>query len=69
MDYLLYHDAIDAHVYETPGVVEYVHPAESKAQYQEAQVLFTAEHVQYSWQNEEEALQETVNNREIIINK
>ena len=38
-DYLLYHDAVDAHVYVAPGEVEQVHPAESETQHVEAEVL------------------------------
>ncbi len=59
-DYLLYHDAVDAHVYVAPGEVEQVHPAESKTQHKEAQVLVPPFQIQPSRDEEEEALEEAV---------
>lgn len=44
--YLLYHDAVYAHVFVTPGEVEQVHPAEGETKHQEAQVLLPAAQVQ-----------------------
>lgn len=59
--YLLYHDAVDAHVLVTPGEVKYVHPAESEAQHQKADVQVPSGYIQPSEDQVEEALHKTVN--------
>ena len=38
-EYLLYHDTVDAHVFQAPGKVEQVDPAQHHAENHEAQVL------------------------------
>lgn len=62
---LLDHDAVDAHVFVAPGEVEQVDPAERQTQHQEAQVLLLPAQVQASWDQEEEALQETNHSRAV----
>lgn len=59
-NYLLYHDTVDAHVNVASGEVEQVHPAESKREYQEAQVLLPPVQIQSGWDQEEGALKQTV---------
>lgn len=61
VDYLLYHNTVDAHVSETSGVVEHVHPAESQAQHQKAEVLVLTAQIQHCRAEEEDALCKTVN--------
>lgn len=63
--YLLYHDAVDAHVFFTPGVVEDVDPAQSQTQHQEGQVFIQAAEIQPSCGQEEDGLEQTgVSSRE-----
>lgn len=64
--YLLYHDTIDAHVLVAPGEVEYVHPAESKTQHQEAEVLIPPKQVEPSGDQEEDTLQKTISGSTVI---
>lgn len=68
MDYLLDHDAVDAHVSVAPGEVEHVHPAESETQHQEAEVLLLPAQIQHSCDQEEDALHKTFNSREVPVN-
>jgi len=56
--YLLDHDAVDAHVFVAPEVVEQIHPAQRQAHHQEAQVLLPAGPVQPGRRQEEQGLQE-----------
>lgn len=62
---LLYHDAVDAHVFVTPGEVEQVDPAESETHHQEAQILLPPSQVQANWDQEEGALKETNHSRAV----
>lgn len=45
--YLLDHDAVDAHVSGSPGVVDQVHPAESETRHEEAEVLVLPAQIKY----------------------
>jgi len=67
VDYLLDHDAVHAHVFVAPGEVEHVHPAESKAQHQEVEVLLLPEQIQAGRDQEEDALRKTTNSREASV--
>lgn len=63
--YLLYHDAVDSHVFVTPWEVEQVDPAESETDHQEAQKLLPPHQVQAGWDQEEAALEETSHTRAV----
>lgn len=65
--YLLYHDAVDAHVFVASGEVEHVHPAESKTQHQQAEVLPPPEQVQPGGGQEQGALHKTTKSREATV--
>lgn len=65
--YLLYHDAVDAHVYITTGEVEQVHPAEGETHYQEGQELLPPAQIQPGRDQEESALQQTVSSRAATV--
>lgn len=57
--YLLYHDAVDAHVFFTPGEVEDVDPAQSQTKHQEGQVFVVAAEIQPCCGQEEDGLDQT----------